>query len=64
MPVNTPRVEVYFKSSETRRRLELYRLELAEKTGKRFSKSQLIETIVEQFLDKNGISSSNEKKTS
>ena len=54
MPKDTPRVEVLFKA-KTLRRLERYRLQLSDKTGRKISKSELVETIVEQFLDKNGV---------
>ena len=63
MPKDTPRVEVLF-SAKTRRRLESYRLQLCEKTGKKVSKTKLVESIVEQFLDKNLVEGISESRSS
>lgn len=53
MPANYHRVWVRFRKSDVKRRLKDLQRELSEKTSKKVSTSKLVETIVEQFLDKN-----------
>ncbi len=53
-----------FKNEGTKKRLKTLRRELERETNKKVSESHLVETIVEQFLDKQGLTSLQEEKTS
>jgi lipoate-protein ligase A len=48
---NDPRIE-FRPSSELRRKLEEFRRELSEKGGRRFSMSEVISAVLEEFFSK------------
>jgi len=52
LTANYHRVWVRFRNPELKRRLHALKLEMREKTSRSISNSELVEKIVEQFLDK------------
>ncbi len=64
MTANYYRMSLRFKNEGTKKRLKTLRRELERETNKKVSESHLVETIVEQFLDKQGLTSLQEEKTS
>lgn len=52
MAANYHRTWVRFRNPETKRKLQALRREMEEKAEKKISTSQLVEKIVEQFLEK------------
>jgi hypothetical protein len=52
LAANYHRVWVRFRNPELKRRLSALKREMREKTSKNISNSELVEKIVEQFLDK------------
>lgn len=52
LAANYHRVWVRFRKPEVKRRLHVLQRELGEKAGRKISNSELVEKIVEQFLDK------------
>lgn len=51
MSANDPRIE-FRPSQELRRKLEAFRQELSERGGRRFSMSEVISAILEEFFAK------------
>lgn len=52
LAANYHRVWVRFRNPELKRRLHVLKQEMREKTSRNISNSELVEKIVEQFLDK------------
>lgn len=52
LPANYHRVWVRFRNPELKRRLQALKREMSAKASKNISNSELVEKIVEQFLDK------------
>lgn len=63
MTANYYRVSLRLKNAETARKLSILQRSLEKETGKKLSKSSLIEGILEQFLDKNILLEENEKNS-
>lgn len=61
MTANYYRVSVRLKNSETARKLSIFVNSIEKETGKKLSKSSVIEGILEQFLDKNVLLEESEK---
>lgn len=55
MPVNYPRTEIHF-SIAVSVKLSQLRQEIYEKTGKKISKSRLVEQIVDMFFERSELS--------
>lgn len=63
MSANYYRMSLRFQKEETKKNLRKLQREVHEKTGKSVPVSRLVETIVEQFFDKQEVISLEEEKT-